>query len=145
MCFAEVGGRFERTGGPYRYAHATFGPVVGFQVDRLVWLTRVSAFAALCNLLLSYLGHFWPAATSPGWRVALVGGVVGLIAILNIRGVRPAALVANAFTIGKLVPLAGFVAVGLYFVEPARCPAWPVRPRRWPMPRAASAGPPVRG
>lgn len=120
MCFAEVGGRFERTGGPYRYAYVTFGPVVGFQVGWLVWLTRVSAFAALCNLLLSYLAHFWPAATWPEWRLGLVGGVVGLIAVLNIRGVRPAALVANAFTIGKLVPLVAFIAVGLFFLEPAR-------------------------
>lgn len=120
LCFAEVGGRFSRTGGPYLYAHATFGPVVGFQVGWLVWLTRVTAFAALCNLLLEYLAHFWPAATSPGWRVALVTGVVAVIAALNIRGVRPAALVANVFTVGKLVPLVLFVAVGLFFVEPAR-------------------------
>ena len=120
LCFAEVGGRFDRTGGPYRYAHATFGPVVGFQVGWLVWLTRVSAFAALCNLLLEYGAHFWPAATSPGWRVVLVTAVVALIAAVNIRGVRPAALVANAFTIGKLVPLVAFVAVGLFFLEPAR-------------------------
>lgn len=118
LCFAEVGGRFSRTGGPYLYAHATFGPVIGFQVGWLVWLTRVTAFAALCNLLLEYLAHFWPAATSPGWRVALVTGVVAVIAAVNIRGVRPAALVANVFTIGKLVPLVLFVAVGLFFVEP---------------------------
>lgn len=32
---------------------------------------------------------------------------------------RPAALVANVFTVGKLVPLVLFVAVGLFFVEPA--------------------------
>lgn len=119
LCFAEVGGRFERTGGPYRYAHATFGPVAGFQVGWLVWLTRVTAFAALCNLLLEYLAYFWPAATTFPWRALLVGGVVALIAALNVRGVRPAALVANAFTIGKLVPLVLFIAAGLAFVEPA--------------------------
>ena len=119
LCFAEVGSRFSRTGGPYLYAHATFGPVIGFQVGWLVWLARVSAFAALCNLLLEYLAHFWPAATSSGWRVVLATGVVAVITAVNIRGVRPAALVANVFTIGKLVPLALFVAVGLFFVEPA--------------------------
>ncbi len=119
LCFAEVGSRFERTGGPYLYARVTFGPVVGFQVGWLVWLTRVTAFAALCNLLIEYLAHFWPAATSPLWRTLLVVGIVALIAAVNIRGVRPAALVANAFTIGKLVPLALFVAVGLFFVDPA--------------------------
>lgn len=119
LCFAEVGGRFSRTGGPYLYAHAAFGPVTGFQVGWLVWLTRVAAFAALCNLLLEYLAHFWPAATSSGVRVVLASGIVALITAINLRGVRPAALVANAFTIGKLVPLVLFVAVGLFFVEPA--------------------------
>lgn len=120
LCFAEVGSRFERTGGPYLYAHAAFGPVVGFQVGWLVWLTRVTAFAALCNLLLDYLAWFWPVATTPGWRALLVSGVVALIAWVNIRGVRPAAIVANVFTVGKLVPLLLFVGIGLWFVEPAR-------------------------
>ena len=120
LCFAEVGSRFERTGGPYLYAHEAFGPVVGFQVGWLVWLTRVTAFAALCNLLLQYLAHFWPAATSPGWRLGLVLAVTATIVWVNIRGVRPAAIVANVFTIGKLVPLVLFVVVGLWFVEPAR-------------------------
>lgn len=119
LCFAEVGSRFERTGGPYLYARETFGPVIGFQVGWLVWLTRVSAFAALCNLLIEYLAHFWPAALSPLWRAVLVTGMVAMIAAVNIRGVRPAALVANVFTIGKLVPLVLFVVVGLFFVDPS--------------------------
>lgn len=119
LCFAEVGSRFERTGGPYLYARETFGPVFGFQVGWLVWLTRVTAFAALCNLLIEYLAHFWPAALSPMWRTVLATGIVAVIAAINIRGVRPAALVANAFTIGKLTALVSFVAVGLFFVDPA--------------------------
>jgi amino acid transporter len=120
LCFAEVGSRFERTGGPYLYATTAFGPVAGFQVGWLVWLTRVTAFAALCNLLLEYLAYFWPAATTPAWRIALVTAIVALIAAVNLRGVRPAAIVGNVFTVGKLVPLTLFVAVGLFFVEPAR-------------------------
>ncbi|WP_207914982.1 APC family permease [Luteimonas arsenica] len=119
LCFAEVGSRFERTGGPYLYARVAFGPVAGFQVGWLVWLTRVTAFAALCNLLLDYLAWFWPAATSPAWRTLLVTAVVSLIVAINLRGVRLAAIVANVFTIGKLVPLLLFVGVGLWFVEPA--------------------------
>lgn len=120
LCFAEVGSRFERTGGPYLYARAAFGPVVGFQVGWLVWLTRVTAFAALCNLLLDYLAHFWPAATTPAWRPLLVSAVVAVLVAVNLRGVRPAAIVANVFTVGKLVPLLLFVGVGLCFVEPSR-------------------------
>jgi basic amino acid/polyamine antiporter, APA family len=119
LCFAEVGSRFEQTGGPYLYARAAFGPVVGFQVGWLVWLTRVTAFAALCNLLIDYLAHFAPWLASGGGRVLVAGVATAGIAWVNIRGVRTAAMVANVFTIGKLVPLVLFVAVGLFFVEPS--------------------------
>ena len=50
FCFAEVGSRFTATGGPYLYARVAFGPVMGFQVGWLMWISRVAAFAALCNL-----------------------------------------------------------------------------------------------
>jgi basic amino acid/polyamine antiporter, APA family len=119
LCFAEVGSRFEQTGGPYLYARAAFGPAVGFQVGWLVWLTRVTAFAALCNLLIDYLAHFAPWLASTGGRVLVATIATVGIAWVNIRGVRTAAIVANVFTIGKLVPLLLFVAVGLFFVEPS--------------------------
>ncbi|WP_202842754.1 APC family permease [Luteimonas saliphila] len=120
LCFAEVGSRFDDTGGPYLYARTAFGPFVGFQVGWLVWLTRVTAFAALCNLLIDYLAHPWPVLGSGGGRVAVATLATVVIAAVNIRGVRTAAIVANVFTVGKLVPLVLFVAVGLFFVEPAR-------------------------
>src|ERR671919_3075870 len=44
FCFAEVGSRFETTGGPYLYAREAFGPTVAFEVGWLIWLARVTAF-----------------------------------------------------------------------------------------------------
>lgn len=117
LCFAEVGSRFEDSGGPYLYAHTAFGPLAGFQVGWLLWLTRVTAFAALSNLLIDYLAHFWPPLASTGGRVAVATLATTLIATVNIRGVHTAAIVANVFTIGKLVPLVLFVAVGLFFID----------------------------
>src|SRR6185503_13586497 len=68
LCFAEVGSRFAETGGPYLYTRVAFGPIVGFEVGWLLWLARLTAFAALCNLVINYLGFFWPAASSGWWR-----------------------------------------------------------------------------
>jgi amino acid transporter len=62
LCFAEIGSRFKETGGPYLYTRAAFGDVGGFEVGWLVWLARITAFASLCNLLLSiasYSGAFY--------------------------------------------------------------------------------------
>lgn len=119
LCFAEVGSRFEQTGGPYLYARMAFGPAVGFQVGWLFWLTRVTAFAALCNLMIDYLAHFWPWVSTTTGRVTVASLATVAIAAVNIRGVRTAAMIANVFTIAKLVPLVLFIAVGLFFIEPS--------------------------
>ncbi|MDQ2977356.1 MAG: amino acid permease [Acidobacteriota bacterium] len=118
LCFAEVGSRFTETGGPYVYAREAFGAVVGFEVGWLLWLVRLTAFAANCNLLVGYFGFFWPAATAGLWRGIVITTVVVALTLVNILGVRQAAITTNIFTIGKLVPIILFIAAGMFFVRP---------------------------
>jgi basic amino acid/polyamine antiporter, APA family len=117
LCFAEVSSRFDETGGPYLYAREAFGPVVAFEVGWLVWLARLTAFAANCNLLVSYLGFFWPGATSSLWRPVVIVVVVAALTFINVRGVREATIFSNLFTVGKLVPMLVFVVIGLFFIN----------------------------
>jgi amino acid transporter len=118
LCFAEVSSRFKETGGPYLYAREAFGPTVAFEIGWLMWLARVTAFAANCNLLVSYLGYFWPSATGVIWRATIITLVVTVLATINVFGVREAAFFSNCFTIGKLIPMLIFIAVGLFFLNP---------------------------
>jgi amino acid transporter len=118
LCFAEVSSRFEETGGPYLYAREAFQPAVAFEVGWLFWLVRITAFAANCNLLINYLSFFWTPATSPPWRATIIVLVVVVLAIVNLLGIRQAAVVSNLFTIGKLVPIIIFIAAGLFFLNP---------------------------
>ena len=118
ICFAEVSSRFEETGGPYLYAREAYQPAVAFEIGWLIWLARVTAFAANCNLLINYLSFFWSGATSTVWRASIIVLVVCVLAIINLLGIRQAAIVSNAFTIGKLVPLIIFIAAGLFFLNP---------------------------
>ena len=101
LCFAEVSSRFDDTGGPYLYAREAFQPAVAFEIGWLIWLARMTAFAANCNLLINYLGYFWVPATSPIWRASLIVLVVIALAAINLLGIRQAAIVSNAFTIGQ--------------------------------------------
>src|SRR2546429_2091797 len=105
LCFAEVGSRFDETGGPYLYAREAFGPTVAFEVGWLIWLARLTAFAANCNLMVNYLGYFWSGATANVWRTIIIVAVVTSVAAIKIFGVRQAAIVSNLFTVGKLIPL----------------------------------------
>lgn len=118
LCFAEVGSRFDETGGPYLYAREAFKPVVAFEVGWLLWLVRLTAFAANCNLLINYLSYFWVPATTPSWRAFLIVFVVVVLTAINLLGVRQATIVGNVFTIGKLVPMIIFCAAGLFFLNP---------------------------
>jgi amino acid transporter len=118
LCFAEVGSRFDETGGPYLYAREAFGPTVAFEIGWLIWLARLTAFAANCNLLVNYLGYFLPSATDPVWRASIITIVVAVLATINVLGVRQAAIVSNVFTIGKLIPIIIFIAAGLFFLNP---------------------------
>jgi basic amino acid/polyamine antiporter, APA family len=118
LCFAEVGSRFDDTGGPYLYAREAFGPTVAFEVGWLIWLARLTAFAANCNLLVNYVSYFWQPASSRFWRAGIIIFVVCVLALVNLLGVRQAAIVSNFFTIGKLIPMLIFIAAGLFFLNP---------------------------
>jgi APA family basic amino acid/polyamine antiporter len=118
--FCEVSSRFSGSGGPYLYARETFGATTGFTVGWLVWMARITSFAANCNLLPEHLDRFFPGAKHGIARALIITTVVGLLAWLNATGVRPAAHASNALAIGKLLPLAIFVIAGLFFLDSSR-------------------------
>jgi APA family basic amino acid/polyamine antiporter len=120
LCFAEVGSAHRDTGGPYLYAYRTFGPVVGFEVGWLMWVTQLGGFATVINLFVNYVGWFAPGAVSGLPRAAIVLAVATGLTIANVLGVRRAATINNVLTVGKLVPLGLFVIVGAFFVDTSR-------------------------
>lgn len=113
LCFAEVGSRFDESGGPYLYTREAFGPHVGFAVGWLHVWTRLLSAAAILNVFVSYLAPLVPWAGTPAGRLSVMAGVVALVTAINVRGVRLAAWTVDLFTIGKLVPLALLALVGL--------------------------------
>lgn len=117
LCFAEVSSRFSETGGPYLYARETFGTFTGFEVGWLVWLARLTAFAANCNLLVEYGSYFLPGIAA-GWpRAVVIVFIISALTIINIIGVRDAAIFSDVFSIGKLIPLVLFIIAGLFFLN----------------------------
>ena len=66
LSFAEVGSRFDGTGGPYLYTRAAFGRFAAFEVGWMLWFTRAVSWAAVINVL----GH--------GTRILRAGARVGL-------------------------------------------------------------------
>jgi basic amino acid/polyamine antiporter, APA family len=119
LCFAEVGSRFEGTGGPYLYTRAAFGRFAAFEVGWMQWFTRASSQASIMAAIAVALGYYWPTVTA-GWpRHLVLTAVTATLTVINVRGIRQSAWLVNALTIGKLVPLAVFIVAGLAFIQPA--------------------------
>src|SRR5688572_19529834 len=120
LCFAEVGSRFEGTGGPYLYTRAAFGRFVGFEVGWMQWVTRVTSQAGVANGIVLALGFYWPAFTAGAGRAITLAAITLGLGWINLRGIRLSAFAIDFFTIAKLLPLLLFILVGLWFVEPSR-------------------------
>lgn len=120
LCFAEVGSRFESTGGPIGPARIAFGRFIGFEVGWMLWFSRVSSGASVINGLALALGFYWPVVSTGVPRAIVILGVIGGLTWANLRGIKQTSWLVNAFTIGKILPLAVFVLVGIWFADFSR-------------------------
>lgn len=125
LCFAEVGSRFDRTGGPYLPARVAFGRFIGFEVGWMMWFTRVASQASVANGLAIALAFYRPELAAGAARASILTVLTLLLTWINVRGIRQSAWVVNALTIGKLVPLLLFIAVGLWYVDLGRFDSLP--------------------
>jgi amino acid transporter len=116
-CFAEVASRFQQAGGPYLYARVAFGRLAGIQTAWMLWLGQVAAPAANANLFVIYLAQFFPHAKDPLPRALILTVLVGVLAIINVCGVRGGTRVSNLFTAAKLVPLFAVIVMGLFVLH----------------------------
>ncbi len=117
LCFAEVGGMFEKNGGPYVYAREAFGDFIGFEVGFMKWAISIIAWAAMAVAFATALGNVYPPAQEKSVQNIIVIGILVGLAIVNILGVNISKVMNNIITLGKLIPLILFVAVGIFFIK----------------------------
>ncbi len=122
LCFAEVGSRFETTGGVYVYTRAAFGRFAGLEVAWMQWFTRVTGLASVSNGIAITLSPFWPAVGFGWGRTLLITGVILVLMFVNLIGIRPSSNLVNTLTFAKLVPLVGFLLIGVWFIHPSYYP-----------------------
>jgi basic amino acid/polyamine antiporter, APA family len=112
-CYAEVASQFTESGGTYLYLRHAFGRLIGLQIGWMTLLVRLTAGAASVNLLVSYSGEFFPAATHPVPRLIIITVFVVVLTWVNYRGVGAGALMSNAAVVAKLGALAIVCAAGV--------------------------------
>ena len=125
--FAIAGSRVSLTGGLYAYVEVAFGSYIGFLAGVLLWLTNVLAVAGVASAIVASIALIFPLAQAGLGRVLLLVLIFFGLALINIRGVRGGAGTVAGMTIAKLLPLLLFIAVGVFFINPAAL-GWSVWP-----------------
>jgi basic amino acid/polyamine antiporter, APA family len=119
LSFAEAGSRVASSGGVYGYVEAAFGPFAGFVAGVLLWLSCVLACGGIAAGFADALAGFVPALGAGLPRALVIVGIIAVMTVINLAGARPASRLIGAVTAIKLIPLALFVGVGLFWVHPA--------------------------
>ena len=137
LSFAEVGSRFEGTGGPYLYTRAAFGRFAAFEVGWMLWFTRAASWAAVINVLATALATTGRPSTSGPARAIVITLITVAITAINVRGIRQSSVVVNVLTAAKLIPLVIFIGAGLFAMDVSRLAIDAAADARQPRPRAA--------
>ena len=115
LCFAELGSRYDRTGGAYLYAHEAFGGTFAFLVGWMYFLARISSVAALSNAMIDFASYFGTIETP--LRVGLILLTFLFLGGANYIGIKFSSRAINVLTAAKLIPLFLFIGAGLFFVQ----------------------------
>ena len=111
--FAEAASHFTQPGGAYLYTRTAFGDFVGFETGWMNWLARVTSLASLSNGFVVALARLFPELGTGPARASVIISTIVILAAIHFLGVRYGAASIYVFTLGKLVPLIGFILVAL--------------------------------
>ncbi|MDX8337256.1 MULTISPECIES: APC family permease [Cetobacterium] len=117
LCFAEASGMFKKNGGPYVYAKEAFGEFVGFEVGFMKWAIAIIAWAAMAAGFVQALSDVWAPAQDPIVKNTIISILIIGLGIINILGVKVSKILNNIITLGKLIPLIIFIAIGIFFIK----------------------------
>lgn len=123
LCFAEASSHFTEPGGAYLYSRTAFGDFVGFETGWMNWIARLTSLASLSNGFVLSLALFFPSVATGSARAAIIVGSIAILAAIHLVGVRYGAASIYVFTLGKLIPLVGFIVVALFAFKTNPIPA----------------------
>lgn len=132
LCCSELSAMMPRAGGQYVFLREAYGPVVGFLFGWSMFLVvQTGTIAAVSIAFAKFLGVFTDKVSadlyllgpvrfgSTGYAISLSTqqlvalGVIVVLTLINLRGLRTGKLIQNTLTATKTAALAALIVVGL--------------------------------
>jgi APA family basic amino acid/polyamine antiporter len=125
LAFARLSARTPKSGGPYTYTREAFGDLPGFLIAWGYWASYWIAIAAIAIAFVGYAPVFFPdLQSSVLGQIALGLGLIWVLTVVNVIGLRGAGFVQIALTVLKIAPLLLVIALGATYGEAVNLPAF---------------------
>ena len=119
ISFGRLSERNPATGSAIAHTKEAFGDLPAFIVGWSYWCGCWIANGAIVLGGISYLGYFFPSlATSPLKQILLSVIIIWVYTLINYFGVKLAGNLNLILTIAKLAPLALFIAIAAFNIDP---------------------------
>ena len=114
LCFAAAGSRVSMTGGLYAYIDTAFGGFAGFLGGYLYSVTACLSVASVAAAFAGTAGVIWPLFAGGAVRALLLAFLFAVLAVVNVRGIKPGIRLVEVITAAKLLPLVFLVVAGAW-------------------------------
>ncbi len=113
VCFAEAGSRVPTSGGAYGAVAMAFGPAAGAVTGIVFLASNILADAGVAAALADSAGGVLAPLAHGAGRLSLLAAIYALMLAGNLRPVAGTARLLAVVAGAKLLPLIGFIALGL--------------------------------
>ena len=117
MTLAELSSYFRDSGGPVLFTTTAFGPLAGFSTGWILFISRMTAFAANTNVMANYIAAVEPWFQTGLGRGLLITAVCSLLTWVNVVGVKEGVRVMAVITFFKITPIILLIILGLQHVS----------------------------
>jgi amino acid transporter len=99
------------------FTTTAFGSLAGFGTGWILFISRMTAFAANTNILVNYVGAVWPVFEGEITRALLITLISVALTWANIIGVREGVRTMAVITFFKITPILLLIVLGLQHVS----------------------------
>ncbi len=125
LVFGRLASRTKRNGGPYVYIQEAFGDLTGFLMAWGYWTSYVIAIPVIAIAFVGYLGVFFPAiAANATYQAVSALGLIAVLTLVNVRGLKEMSVVQIVMTFLKILPLLVISAASFFAGDAANLPSF---------------------
>lgn len=126
LCYADLAGKIDGSGGAWLYCYTAWGRYVGFQVALFVWFSAVITISTEVSALLRIFRNIVPALENHWISVGVGVVIVAILAVINLFSLKIVKVIDNLSSGVKIATAIFFIIAGAFFLKSVNFhPAFP--------------------